>query len=79
MSVKSAVKQKVAAIHHMCKHAFHVAEDCAGRLVARFHLDNGVAEFQRVEKLDKGRHLEPVLFVQAVPLLSGNLQLGGQR
>lgn len=47
--------------------------------VTCFHLNNGVAELQRVEKLDEGRHLEPVLLVEAVPLLVGNLQLGGQR
>lgn len=58
---------------------FHVAEPYACSLVTCLHLNDSVAEFQRVEKLDEGRHLEPVLFAQAVPLLIGNLQLGGQR
>ena len=42
------------------------------------HLDDGVAELQGVEELDEGGHLDPVLPVEAVPLLAGHLQLGGQ-
>lgn len=42
------------------------------------HLNDGVAELQRVEELDQGRHLEPVLPVEAVPVLAGDIQLGGQ-
>lgn len=44
-----------------------------------FYLNNSIAELQGVEKLDEGRHPDPVLSVQAVPLLAGNLQLGRQR
>lgn len=43
-----------------------------------FHLNDSVTELQRVEELDEGRHLEPVLSVQAVPLLARHLQPGGQ-
>lgn len=41
------------------------------------NLYDSVAELQGVEELDKGRHPQPVLPVQAVPLLTGNLQFGG--
>lgn len=52
-------------------HTFHGA-------AASPHLNDSVAELQRVEELDQGRHLEPVLPVEAVPVLARDVQLGGQ-
>ena len=45
----------------------------------RAHLNDGVAELQRVHELDERREQEPVVPQQAVPLLALLLQLGRQR
>ena len=46
--------------------------------MGRSHLNDGVAELQRVHELDKWREKEPVVPQQAVPPLAFLLQLGRQ-